>query len=445
MATKTTKNLFKRGRYYYVRQRLPNGKLHVVSTGETTLAKAREKRDELLAPTRVKSEVRQLKRIEAEIAGREAELGAFASANRLKIRDAWIQYVRSPNRPDSGEGTLRNYNAHFKRFNVWVDNNYKYVIYMSDVTQVVAEAYAMDLQASGSSPNTYNKHINFLALMFRVLAKPARMEKNPFKAIRRKRLKTHSRRELTIEELCKVLERASGEMQTLFAIGIFTGLRLGDCATLRWHECDLVRGVICRLPNKTASRHPERKVRVGIPVTLAEILLQIPERERHDYVLPEIAELYNRAAGELTDKIQKHFKACGIAVHKSGTGFEERSDPKNPGKMLRVHTGKRAVVEVGFHSLRHTYVSLHAESGTPQMVVQQLVGHGSPAMTAHYTHLSEQGALQAAENFPALLQLTEENRSGPASKIEQARTILEAMDGHNWSDCKNRLLEMLKQ
>ena len=55
------------------------------------------------------------------------------------------------------------------------------------------------------------------------------------------------------------------------------------------------------------------------------------------------------------------------------------------------------MVEVGFHSLRHTYVSLHAERGTPAAIIQGNVGHGSPAMTEHYTHISDAAAVEVAK------------------------------------------------
>ena len=51
----------------------------------------------------------------------------------------------------------------------------------------------------------------------------------------------NSRRELTIDELRKVCQTATGELRTLLALGIYSGLRLGDCATLRWGEVDLPR------------------------------------------------------------------------------------------------------------------------------------------------------------------------------------------------------------
>ena len=45
-------------------------------------------------------------------------------------------------------------------------------------------------------------------------------------------------------ELKEILEGATGDLQTLLFIGTFTGLRLGDCCTLKWGEVDLDRGLI---------------------------------------------------------------------------------------------------------------------------------------------------------------------------------------------------------
>ena len=82
----------------------------------------------------------------------------------------------------------------------------------------------------------------------------------------------------------------------------------------------------------------------------------------------------------------------------------EKIDLVGPG--IKVHSVSRhgAVIiqaehvgpEVGFHSLRHTYVSLHAERGTPQAVVQAIGGHGTPSMTTHYTHIGEETARRVA-------------------------------------------------
>jgi hypothetical protein len=57
-------------------------------------------------------------------------------------------------------------------------------------------------------------------------------------------------------------------------------------------------------------------------------------------------------------------------------------------------------VEVGFHSLRHTFVSLCRAANAPLSVVESIVGHSNPAMTRHYTHTSEAAAGAAVAALP---------------------------------------------
>ena len=68
-----------------------------------------------------------------------------------------------------------------------------------------------------------------------------------------------------------------------------------------------------------------------------------------------------------------------------------------------VHTGRRAVVEVGFHSLRHSFVSRCRQANAPLSVVEAIVGHSSPAMTRHYTHVGELAAAVAVGALPRVM------------------------------------------
>ncbi len=60
---------------------------------------------------------------------------------------------------------------------------------------------------------------------------------------------TASHRELTIEELRQVCSAATGELRTLFAIGLYSGLRLADAVTLQWGEVELIRRLILEAGN----------------------------------------------------------------------------------------------------------------------------------------------------------------------------------------------------
>ena len=100
------------------------------------------------------------------------------------------------------------------------------------------------------------------------------------------------------------------------------------------------------------------------------------------------------------------------------------------GKKKVYDKSTRAVVEVGFHSLRHTWVSLHAMHGTPQAVIQESAGHANPAMTEHYTHVSIDAARRAAEalNLPQLadgdiIDVTPEGESERAALRQLADTL----------------------
>ncbi len=170
----------------------------------------------------------------------------------------------------------------------------------------------------------------------------------------------------------------------LLAIGVHSGMRLGDCPTLRWCEVDLRRRQIQRIPAKLARRKP-KPITTPIHPVLHDILADIPAKERGEFVLPATANTYlNGSQSLVTNAIQKHFAKCGIRTTRAG------------------ENGQRAIVEVGFHSLRHTFISICREANVPLAVVENLVGHRSVDMTRHYTHTSQLTERLSMRRLPAL-------------------------------------------
>lgn len=314
----------------------------------------------------------------------------------LSIADAWGAFVSSTRRPDAGVRTMEDYETHFRAFRSWLDSlpTAERPVYLRDITEDQASRYMGHIVGSGKSNNTYNKKLTFLKMFFRVLFETAKLNINPFIKFIHKTEIQNSRRELTIAELQKIISTAEGDLKLLLSIGIVTGLRLGDCCTLKWGEIDLIRRLILRKPRKTAKR-TRMGVKIGIPPFFIPVLGAIPEEQRTGYLLPRFANLYlgEHGTGNVTRIIQAHFHKCGIATHAEGTGAKCYHD----GKKKVYEKRPRAVVEVGFHSLRHTWVSIHAMGGTPQGVIQDSAGHSNPAMTQHYTHVNEESAADAAK------------------------------------------------
>jgi integrase len=57
---------------------------------------------------------------------------------------------------------------------------------------------------------------------------------------------------------------------------------------------------------------------------------------------------------------------------------------------------KEAGIKARFHHLRHTAVTTMAEAGLPDLTIMAQVGHVSPAMVKHYSHIRRQALNQCA-------------------------------------------------
>ena len=371
----------------------------------TTRRDAEAARDRVMAPFATADKAEALQTIVGQLGGVKAELAAYDEKQNppLLLAHAWAKYMQSPKRPDTGPDTLAVYEGQFGQFVAWMKEHHPEVAELRGVTDDIADEYASFLNGDGMklAPGTINKHLNVLTLVSRVLFKAAKLTVNPWADIERKKLKgkVNHRRELTVELLRKLCQSATGEMKVLFAIGIFTGLRLRDCATLRWDEVDLRRNFISRVPNKTM-RYSDKPVFVPLSADLRTMLADLPAAGRGEYVLPGTAEMYLTHKKNLINAIQKHFIDSGIVTHKPGSGVD----------------GKRAVVQFGFHSLRHSFVSICAEANVPLSVVQSIVGHSNPQMTQTYQHTSPGAARLAVSSLPSMI----EDKGAPVKASPEA-------------------------
>lgn len=419
-------------------------------TPVTDIREAEAERDRILAPFSTADEVEQLKSIEARLhdAAARHEQAEREATPALRFEGAWQAYLDSRSRPDSGDGTLANYERHLRQFSQWLASTHTELQAVPQVTPEIARQYAAKIDGENISANTYNKRINFLRLFYRIMVEDGKADINPFADIRRRRLTTNSRKELSADQVYTLLSSARGELALLLGLGYFTGMRRGDCCTLSWSEIDLERGIIKRVPNKTRNRSDApTPVKIGIAKDLHNALSAIPPEHRRGYVLPEFSALYNspNRRDRISRRITEHFENCGIRTQREGTGKYTDSETGS-----LVDTGKRAVTEYGFHSLRYSYISHHAEKGTPQAAIQANAGHRSPAMTEHYTRISDDAAREMAQVLslrpgPAPLNPSDGANpllASPAAPLpEWAARLVEKMDAGNWQKIRQQLLD----
>ena len=322
--------------------------------------------------------------------------------HRLPLADVWNAYVVSPNRNDLAPATLNAKRVVWMHFAKWMEQNYLPVRDLAGVTAGMIAEYLALLRANlcGSS---YNNRVCVLREIFRTLARKAGLEGDPWEGVRLRPDDSHSRRELTMDELRRLLDaakkvkvRGEGEQwYLLFLIGIYTGLRLGDCCRLDWSQINIAAGVIQIVPAKTR-RHHQRMVTIPIhPKLGAELLAsQVKVKGEGEQwncstslsgpVLPEIAELYGRSRWRVSHELSRIFKAANIITS------------------VRLEGRHRRTPEATFHSLRHTFVSFAANAGVPLHIVQSIVGHESTAMTRHYYHENIDALKSAVAAIPVL-------------------------------------------
>lgn len=308
---------------------------------------------------------------------------------KLPMGAAWDRWLSMPNKSRFGnpsENTLVGYKAIWNRFKTWAEK--QKIAHLHEVTLVHGQNYMADVLASGVTERTYGAHLKFLRSMFNVLEDQAGIAQNPFAKLTVPELQTQSREAFTAGELNTICAKATGDWKYMIAIGIFTGLRLTDVVHLKWSD---ITDRITVAPAKVKRRKGSKaKIEIPIHAALARLLEQLKAEnggKPTGSLFPEMVEKYKTSRPAVSAAFCAFLKdECGIAITAENDDGAQR---------------KRRASAKGFHSLRHSFVSLCAASGVPQATTQKLVGHASPAMTQLYSHATAEQERQAINLLPA--------------------------------------------
>ena len=314
-------------------------------------------------------------------------------SRRLPLADVWLEYVKSPDRRDLAQSTLNAKRLVWMEFARWMEHHHLEIGNLAEVTHEAIAEYLACIRAEVCA-STYNARICVLREIFHVLSEKAGLVDDPWEGVRLHADDCHSRRELTLDEierLMKAATKAGEEWKRLFTIGIYTGLRLGDCCCLAWNSVNLERGVIQLIPTKTRKHAHGQPVTIPIhPQLHAELEAALARDHEHRacaaaaFVNPTLADWYKNSKWRISHGLELIFKAAHIETS------------------IRIEGRRTRTPEATFHSLRHTFVSLAANAGVPLPVVQSIVGHSSTAMTRHYYHENEEVLRQAVAAIPTI-------------------------------------------
>lgn len=412
-----TGGLHLRGKIWYAVWNV-DGKQVWRSTRTRNKAEAKLKLAEFVAPFQHEHRGREL----LEAAAREYKAQGEAIGAILRINNIWTCYVNAPERPDSGPITLNDYKRQLSRLTAWITEKYPKKTNISDITKIVASEYCSMLGKSVGA-STFNRYITAYRLIWKIIGKRTGWKNNPWEDIARKFPMKRSKRDLTWDEIKRLVECSKGEYRTLIVIGIYTALRLADATTLKWEEIKWDENCILRMPRKT-SRRAHKIVRIPLFPELKKQLLMAHDLSKDDeYVCPSIARAYLSDRTRVGKPILRLFNSAGIE-----TTENEKQDPNRT----------RKACTAGFHSLRHSFVSLCRAGDVPEAVVMSIVGHGSPAMTRHYTHVGNDATEAAIYSLPGLDQGLYKSDADHVPGWIQLE--LSKMNDGNWKEVRDCIL-----
>ncbi len=300
---------------------------------------------------------------------------------KMKLSDVYTEF-RKKYKKNISERAFTDYEALWSKFLVWLNSKYPEIEFLHQIDIEIAEEFLEAEWSKGIAERTYNERIKKFRTIWNALSEEAGVE-NIWKKTQKKIENVISKENLTTDQLRALFLAADERLKYLFSIGIYTGMRLNDCCLLKWSEVDFRTNQVIKTPSKTKSHN--KKVSIPINKTLNKMLLHLKTSTNSEYVLFDIAEEYQKVKTSLTKRIQRTFEKAGITTKADRAG------------------ATRKTAQYGFHSFRHSFVSLCAEANIPIHTTMSMVGHSSEAIHRIYQHASDEQKIKAINSLPDII------------------------------------------
>ncbi len=194
----------------------------------------------------------------------------------------------------------------------------------------------------------------------------------------------HKRKPFKLAELKTILAAANDDWRTAILNGLYTGLRLGDCANLTAANLDMLNAQYTMTEQKTGKT---RTMEIAKPLLRHLESLDLGD----DPAAPLCPSLCGKPPSWLSNQFYDLLASLGFVPVR-----DHKSRQKGRGV-------KRQQSALTFHSLRHTAVSLLKNAGVSDVVARDIIGHESEAVSRQYTHIETETRRRALDKMPDVL------------------------------------------
>ena len=252
------------------------------------------------------SELEKQKSVKALVENFRDELSC---GEKILLSDAYSIADRKPKRKKQSVKHASGKAARFADFVCYMQKNHSDIIYINDVKSQHAEEYIAYIRQNGKyssekqeflASSTLNRYLEQVRSVFQILLKQSGMLENPFADIFPEEDDSESREPFSQQELELILAKAPAFIRDIFFVGLFTALREGDIATLRWTDVLWEHGVIRRKLLKTGAI-----VEIPIMPPMLEFLKSRQGCYTNEYILPEQAAMYLENQSGISYRVKK--------------------------------------------------------------------------------------------------------------------------------------------
>lgn len=307
--------------------------------------------------------------------------------------ESWIaEWIRRKSR-GSSKSTMARYSGHTEAFLEWLGNDPSKKR-LESITPHDARLWRDSLQDAGRKGKTVLSYTKDIGAVYRSAIREGLVSFNPFTALDAIDTRdSQDRKPFVIAEVTALAKAAPDwEWRGLILVAAFTGLRLGDSATLTWSSIDMEAQLITLVPSKTKKK--KKEVRIPIQPDLFKFLKKAPthgnKTETAIFPTLSITEVGDRNG--LSSTFVKIMKDAGV-------------DRGKPSRVLAEgeSMGKgRITYERGFHSFRHTFTAWLRKAGVSEEDRMALTGHSTRESHQIYSHEDEEALKNAIAKLPSI-------------------------------------------
>ena len=238
----------------------------------------------------------------------------------------------------------------------------------------------------GKSSTTANMAVKTLRVPFARAHKTGLILNSPADAVELLPAESETRDIFKPEQISALLATADKEWRGMILFGARAGLRIGDAARLTWSDIDLTMPKVAFFPQKSHRSKKKKAHVVPLHRDLQKYLMDLPSSDTPKApVFSVLSKKRVGGAGGLSLTFRKLMRSAGVSA--------EEEVEKKAGKGRRFYS-------LGFHSLRHTFVSDLANNNVSRELRMKLAGHTSDAHD-DYTHVGHSTMAGAIDRIPS--------------------------------------------